>query len=170
MGIPPILWFNIWAEKFCTSDWTAEKPQHGSQKINLKVCLFNLVNNDLLSSVAFAFVTVLLAYFGKLAVSYALVFLPVLGLLWGNFPCPLSQHFSNTIYACAFTCACSFTVCSVHLAQYCSVLVFFSLPPHLLLLLVMVLLTLYLHWTRFSVMDAWAGAGCGGRGSWLSCG
>ena len=77
---------------------------------------------------AFAFVTVLLACFGELAVSYALVFLPVLGLLWGNFPCPLSQHFSNTIYARAFTCACSFTVCSVHLAQYCSVLVFFF-PP-----------------------------------------
>ena len=123
MGIPPILWFDIWAKKSCTSDWTAEKPQHGSKKINLKVYLFNLVNNELLSSwlgvsVAFAFVTVLLACFGELAVIlhfgvFARVCVAVLSLLWGNFPCPLIQQFANTIYACAFTCACSFTVCSI---------------------------------------------------------
>ena len=64
---------------------------------------------------AFAFVTVLLACFGKLAVIlcsgvFARVCVTVLGLLRGNFQCPLGQRFTVTIYACAFTCVCSFTV------------------------------------------------------------
>ena len=72
--------------------------------------------------------------FGELAVIlrsgvFARVCVAVLGLLWGNFPCPLSQQFTNTIYACAFTCACSFTVCSVRAS--CLVLLSFSVffPP-----------------------------------------
>ena len=83
---------------------------------------------------AFAFVTVLLACFGELAVIlrsgvFARVSVAVLGLLWGNFPCPLSQQFTNTIYAYAYTCACSFTVCSVRAS--CSVLLSVSVfsPP-----------------------------------------
>ena len=83
---------------------------------------------------AFAFVTVLLACFGELAVIlrsgvFARVCVAVLGLLWGNFQCPLSQQFTNTIYAYVYTCACSFTGCSVRAS--CSVLLSFSVfsPP-----------------------------------------
>ena len=67
---------------------------------------------------AFVFVHVLLACFGELAVIlcsdfFARVCVTVLGLLWGHFQCPLGQRFTFAIYACAFTCACSFTVHSV---------------------------------------------------------
>ena len=67
---------------------------------------------------AFAFVSVLLACFGKLAVIlcadfFARVCITVLGLLCVNFQCPLGQRFAVAIYMCVFTCACSFTVHSV---------------------------------------------------------
>ena len=67
----------------------------------------------------FAFVSVLLPCLGNLAVIlfsgvYARVCVTVLGLLWGNFQCPLGQRFTVAIiYACAFTCACSFKVHSI---------------------------------------------------------
>ena len=35
------------------------------------------------------------------------------GLVWSNFLCPQGQWFIVAIYACAFTCARSFTVLSV---------------------------------------------------------
>ena len=65
-----------------------------------------------------AFVSVLLVCFGELAVIlytgvFARVYVPELGLLRGNFQCPLGQQFTVAIYACAFTCACSFTLPSV---------------------------------------------------------
>ena len=69
-------------------------------------------------SMEFAFVSILLVCFGKLAVIlcsgvFARVYVTKLGLLWGNFQCSLSQRFTVAIYGCAFTSTCSFTVPSV---------------------------------------------------------
>ena len=69
-------------------------------------------------SMGFAFVSVLLVYFGKLAVIlyygvFARVYVTELGLLRGNFQCPLGQQFTVVIYVCTFTCACDFTLPSV---------------------------------------------------------
>lgn len=80
-------------------------------------------------SMGFAFVSVLLVCFGELAVIlysgvFARVYVTELGLLRGNFQCPLGQQFTVAIYACAFTCACSFTLPSVRVS--CSVFFFFS--------------------------------------------
>ena len=51
---------------------------------------------------AFVFVSVLLACFGKLAVilcsgTFARVWVTVLGLLWGNSRCPMGQWFTVAI-------------------------------------------------------------------------
>ena len=54
----------------------------------------------------------------------ARVCVSILGLLQGNFLCPLGQRFTVAIYACAFTCACSFTVHSVQ-----GILLSFSVFP-----------------------------------------
>lgn len=69
-------------------------------------------------SMGFAFVSVLLVYFGELAVIlyygvFARVYITELGLLRGNFQCPLGQQFTVVIYVCTFTCACGFTLPSV---------------------------------------------------------
>ena len=69
-------------------------------------------------SMGFAFVSVLLVCFGELAVIlysgvFARVYVTELGLLRGNFQCPLGQQFTVVIYACVFTCACSFTLLCV---------------------------------------------------------
>ena len=103
--------------------------------VNINVFVRWLCNiTNLNVSIELEFVTVLLACFGELGVIprcgvFARVCVTVLGLLWGNFQCPLGQQFTNTIYACAFICACSFTVCSVRAS--CSVLLSFSVffPP-----------------------------------------
>ena len=66
---------------------------------------------------AFVFVSVLLARFGKLAVVilcssiFARVWVTVLGLLWGNSRCPMGQWFTVAI-KCArlYVLSCSFTV------------------------------------------------------------
>ena len=51
---------------------------------------------------AFVFVSILLACFGKLAVilcsgTFARVWVTVLGLLWGNSRCPMGQWFTVAI-------------------------------------------------------------------------
>ena len=87
----------------------------------------------------------------------------------------LGQRYSVAVCACAFTRASSFTLLSVR-GVLCSVqfLVFFSLPP--LPLALVLSLYCYLIIVGFplifwvSVTGARAGAGFGGRGSWLGCG
>ena len=69
-------------------------------------------------SMGFAFVSVLSVYFGEVAVIlyygvFARVYVTELGLLRGNFQCPLGQQFTVVIYVCTFTCACGFTLPSV---------------------------------------------------------
>ena len=78
----------------------------------------------------FAFVSVLLVYFGELAVIlyygvFARVYVTELGLLRGNFQCPLGQQFTVVIYVCTFTCACGFPLPSVR-GVLLSFLFFFS--------------------------------------------
>ena len=62
--------------------------------------------------------------------------------------------------------------CSGHLAQCCSALVFFPSLPSLIIIIIsssssIVLISPLNSW--FSVTGAWAGAGCGGRGSKQGC-
>ena len=85
------------------------------------------------------------------------------------------------IYACAVTCSRSFAVLSVWgvLIRFWSVLVLSSTHLSLLLLSHYYCLYYYYYWSLLllllpqsswlCVMGAWAGAGYGGRGSWLGC-
>ena len=96
-----------------------------------------------------------MAYWRSLAswqLSYALAFfarvcITALGLSRAISSAPLGQQFTVAIYACVFTCACSFTVCSVQglPSVLISFSVFSTLPSHPLLLLAVVLLSLFLH-------------------------
>ena len=119
---------------------------------------------------AFVFVSVLLASW---QLSYVPAFLPrvcvtVLGLLQGNFKYPrvsglLLQFMSaHLLVLVVLQCIVFEASCSL-----CSVLVFFSPSSSPLIIfsssIIVVISPLN---SRFSVMGAWAGAGCGGRGSW----
>ena len=69
----------------------------------------------------------------------ARVCVTVVGLVQSSLLCSQLKQFVVEIYACAFTCACSFTVsaqCSGNLAEFQSFCVF-SHPGHLLLLLLL---------------------------------
>ena len=56
---------------------------------------------------------------------------------------------------------------------FCSVLLSFSVfsPPSLPLIIIVSIIIVLISPlnSQFSVMGAWAGAGCGWRGSWLVC-
>ena len=126
---------------------------------------------------AFVFVSILLACFGGLKVILCsskccqclrYCTRPVVGqipVLPGSV-----VYFSVAIYACRFTCACSLTIRSVW-----GVLLSFSgfFPPSSPLIIIISSIIIVLISplnSRFSVTGAWAGAGCGGQGSWLGCG
>ena len=56
---------------------------------------------------------------------------------------------------------------------FCSVLLSFSVfsPPSLPLIIIVSIIIVLISplKSQFSVMGAWAGAGCGWQGSWLGC-
>ena len=97
-----------------------------------------------------------LAYFASVCVT-------VLGMLWGKFQCSLGQWFTQALQFLHAALHVLLVYQCIVFGASCSVLVFFPLPSHPLLLLVL-LLSLLPHWTLGSVWQVLGqGLGVAGR-------